>query len=220
MNLAKNFKQVQQRIRQSLAHCGRDVSSLRLVVASKGRSAIALRGLYDLGQRAFGENYFGELEGKACELADLDIDWVYIGALQSNKIKRLVSLCSEIQTLSSVKHGRYVARYAKELHKAPFSVYIQVNIGEERSKSGVLAADCLALAAELEAIDGLRLEGVMAIPPALNEDGDELPETYRALAELSRRVGAGKLSLGMSRDLDFAIKAGSTCVRVGRALFV
>lgn len=197
----------------------------RLIAVSKGQSPEKIRALYHLGQREFGENYADELALKAEALRDLQIKWIFIGHLQSNKIQRLVNITSEIQTISSMKHARYVARYSADLGKKNFPIFIEVNAADESAKAGVSPAATPALAKEIQTeFPGLDLRGIMTVPPDIYNDSafppeSLLPELYLQLKTLAAKVGQGELSLGMSNDLHLALRAGSTCVRIGRALF-
>ena len=201
----------------------------RLIAVSKGQSPEKIRDLYRRGQREFGENYLQELELKAAALADLpDLRWIFIGQLQSNKIQRIVAVASEIQTVASEKHLRYIDRYARETGKLGFPVFIEINAGDEPSKAGVTADGLPGLVAKVatgEGMSGIRLQGIMAIPPVEITDGDfalvekEPPELFRSMRRLADTVGMGKLSLGMSSDYRTALAVGSDCVRIGRSLF-
>ena len=201
----------------------------RLIAVSKGQSPEKIRDLYRRGQREFGENYLQELELKAAALADLpDLRWIFIGQLQSNKIQRIVAVASEIQTAARDKHLRYIDRYAREAGKSGFPVFIEINAGDEPSKAGVTADGLPGLVAKVatgEGMSGIRLQGIMAIPPVEITDGDfalvekEPPELFRSMRRLADTVGMGKLSLGMSSDYRTALAAGSDCVRIGRSLF-
>jgi len=196
---------------------------VRLIAVSKGQAADKIRRLYHEGQREFGENYLDELEKKADDLRDLpDLRWIYIGQLQSNKIQRIMRVAAEIQTVSTEKHVRYIARYAAELGVAPYPVFIEVNCDEEQ-KGGIPRAAVPALAADiLRNFPALKLKGIMAVPPAQYTDeicGAAIPALYTDLTKLAHTVGGGEISLGMTADRGIALAAGSTCLRVGRALF-
>lgn len=196
----------------------------RLIAVTKGRSVADIKRLYQEGQREFGENYLDELGNKAQQLNDLkDLRWIFIGTLQSNKIKRLAAICVEIQTVASLKHARHLERFIVDSDKvASFPIYLAVNIGDEQQKSGVSLNKVPEIVNQIEEnCPHLQLEGLMAIPPQQYTDDNysELPPLYRQLAQTAQHCGAGKLSLGMSADLRLAIMAGSSCLRVGRDLF-
>ena len=218
--LQQNFRRVHTKIEQLCRAAGRPPP--RLIVASKGRSVAAITALHAMGQRDFGENYLTELEQKAQQLQALNLNWIFIGVLQSNKIARIVRFCNEIQSLASLKHARYIDRYAAQFDKQPFPVYLAVNIGAEPQKTGFAVAGVESAAAQIVThCPQLQLEGIMAVPPSTycDRNWQQLPPPYRTLQQLASRCGNGKLSLGMSADLALALRAGSTCVRIGRDFF-
>jgi pyridoxal phosphate enzyme (YggS family) len=195
-----------------------------MIAVSKTKSTQDIEKVYHEGQRDFGENYADELIQKARSLKHLkDINWVFIGPLQSNKIQRLVEVCSEIQTVSSLKHARYIQRYASELHKTAFPVWIQVNIASEAQKHGVALSELQELQTFIESqCPNLELNGIMVVPPASYSDDaypDSAPKLYMEIASTAKSVGKGKISLGMTSDLNIAVAAGSHCVRIGTAVF-
>jgi hypothetical protein len=193
----------------------------RLIAVSKGQSAARIRELFHLGQRQFGENYVQELLTKAADLADLPIEWVFIGHLQSNKIRKLATICTEVQTLAQWSHAEQLARCIRELKKAPFPVFLEVKLDESETKIGLAWDDILAFCERVQTeLPELSVQGIMAIPPDSYQDAnsDEVPKLYADLRTLASEAGAGQLSLGMSGDLDIALAAGSNVVRIGQAL--
>jgi PLP dependent protein len=196
---------------------------VRLLAVSKTHPAASIRTLYELGQRDFGENYVQEMVAKAAELSDLaDLRWNFIGRIQSNKMAAIVRVAAAVQSLGSERHARLLAQAAKvHAPRLPLPVHILVNAGDESTKDGVGMADVLALAHVIEReLPELALCGIMAIPPPLMDANQtNAPELYLQLRALADQVGAGDLSLGMSGDLRPAIAAGTTCVRIGTALF-
>ena len=218
--LQNNFLRVKTKISTLCTTAARQPP--RLLVASKGRDATAIAALHAIGQREFGENFTTELEQKAQQLQHLDINWVYIGVLQSNKIARLVRRCTELQSLASRKHANYANRYAAQYGKQPFPVYLAVNIGNEPQKQGFTANAVVAAAQDIATnCKNLQIEGIMAVPPSIYNDNDyqQPPPAYHELRRLASCCGRGKLSLGMSADLALALHAGTDCVRIGRELF-
>ncbi len=221
MNLQTSYSTIQKRIKKACEECRRDPKSIRLIVASKAQSAERIGELHKLGQIHFGENYAQELFDKA-EFLPKSIEWSYIGHLQSNKIKRIVNYAQEIQSLASLKHAELIARHAQELGKAPYRVYIEVQVPGDESKDGVPWNEVLSFSQTLRKNfpEKLLVEGVMAIPPQSfakhwNEEAESL---YKNLRLLANSIGAGKLSLGMSQDLEHAIKCGTDIIRVGSAI--
>ena len=212
------------RLRAAAVAAGRPPDAARLLLATKTqppeRIAAALAG----GHRLIGENRAQELRDKAPALAGLAPEWHFIGPLQKNKIKYVVGTAALIHSVDSLELGEAIAAEARR--RAPGGVQdvlLQVNIGREPSKAGASPEAALALAAALAALPGLRLRGLMAIPPA-----EEAPAAARAwfdavaaLAEAGRARGLElpELSMGMSGDYGEAVAAGATLVRLGTAVF-
>ncbi len=212
--LQANLQTLHTRIATACTRVGRDPSTVELLPVTKGHGAEKIRELYKLGFRRFGENYVQEMEQKARELAELrDIHWVFLGRVQSNKIKNLVMVCNEVQALESLSHATYLSKGAK----GPFRVYISANCGLEAHKTGIPLAEVEAFARELQVYPQLEVQGIFAIPPE-QLDPTVRQDLYAQLATLAGKIGKGRLSLGMSQDLEAAIEAGSTLVRVGTAL--
>lgn len=216
---------VRHSLAEAAARANRDPRSVRLLAASKAQSVQKIRELQALGVDEFGENYAQEMAAKVAELAATapaasPPRFVFIGTVQSNKIATIVAAASEIQSVGSVRHARLIAAAARSLGKSPYPIYLLVNAGDETTKSGLALADVETVATAVAAMPELDLQGLMAIPPPLtSQDASEVPELYRSLRRLASRIGRGKLSLGMSGDLDVAIAAGTDCVRIGTALF-
>lgn len=225
--IAARLRTFQDRLRGISERLGRSPSSVRLLAVSKTHSAESIATLYGLGVREFGENYAQELAKKSTFLGQLGVRFVFIGTVQSNKISMIVRHAAEIQSVASLRHAKIIAQEAARLGKTPYPVYLLVNAGDEASKSGVALREVLPLAKAIqESCPELDLQGLMAIPPPLEEDDEErgkthlkVPPLYRDLRELANQVGRGLLSLGMSDDLEEALAAGSDCIRIGTALF-
>ena len=217
--LKENYIKIQNAIHEARKQ-SKDQKEVRLLAVSKKQSIEKVEALFELGQKEFAENYLQELKIKAKAFSGPL--WVFIGRLQSNKIKQIVSLCSEIQSVSSFEHARQVASAAREFKKVPYPVYLLVNLGGESSKDGVLLSDVEEFSKKLEEhFPELKIEGLMSIPPRVDFslEEDRATKMYNELWEKAKIVGQGKLSLGMSEDLEQAIRAGSDCVRIGTALF-
>ncbi|HEX9241238.1 MAG TPA: YggS family pyridoxal phosphate-dependent enzyme [Anaeromyxobacter sp.] len=190
-------------------------AGVTLVAVSKTHPAGAIREAYAAGLRDFGENYAQEWREKADALADLaDLRWHFIGGLQTNKVKYLAGRVAAIHTLDRPELAREVSRrfHAKG---ATARVYLEVNTGGEATKSGCAPADAPALAEAARALPALELAGVMGIPPP----GEDPRPHFRMLRALRDRLGLAGLSIGMSADWRVAIEEGSTCVRIGTAIF-
>jgi hypothetical protein len=212
--LAENLVAVRERIAHAAERAGRDPSGILLLAVTKVFPAEVIRAAYELGLRDFGENYVQEFEGKAPEVSGLaGARFHFIGHLQSNKAARAAELFQVLQTVDSAKLARRLDAAGR-----PLDVLIEVKLGGEEAKSGVAPE---GLAAVLDAVRGcanLRLRGLMTMPP-WSEDPEAPRPIFRRLRELAKEHGLSALSMGMSHDLETAIEEGSTCVRVGTALF-
>jgi pyridoxal phosphate enzyme (YggS family) len=215
------YLKIKERISLACGTHQRHAQNIRLLAVSKNQSIAKIEELFQAGQREFAENYLTELQTKAAQLKNLAISWIFIGRLQSNKIKRVVEIADEIQSVAAFKHLEYIARYAEECGKCPYPIYLEVNAGEEASKGGWQIGELPEVIARIAVeFPGLDVQGLMAIPPrfAASEAAAQA-ELYRLLREEARKVGRGKLSLGMSEDMEAAIAAESDCLRIGTALF-
>jgi pyridoxal phosphate enzyme (YggS family) len=222
-DLAGNLRAVRSRIDAAARSAGRDPASVALLAVSKTFAADDVRALAALGQRDFGENRAQELLGKAEELADLPLRWHFIGQLQRNKAAAVGRLGAVVHTVDRPSLARTLDGVGREGER-PVDVLIQVDLGGaegEIAARGGAAPDAVpALADLVSSCAGLRLRGLMAVAPR----GEEPGPAFERLAALAARVradhpGAVELSAGMSADLEKAVAAGATVVRVGTALF-
>jgi PLP dependent protein len=204
---------VRERIRDAAARAGRDPSEIELVAVSKRHGIPAIRAAYAAGQRDFGENYAQELAEKADALVDLpDLRFHFIGHLQRNRAKLVAARVAMVHTVDSVELAKALERRTEGTHPR---LLIQVNVADEAQKSGVASDAVEALRDRILRETSLEVVGLMTIPPA---EGD--PRRYfDALADLARSLELPELSMGMSDDLEAAIAAGATLVRVGTAIF-
>ena len=202
------------RISRAAERSRRDPSRILLLAVTKVFPATLIREAYELGLRAFGENYVQEFEGKAPELGSLsDARFHLIGHLQSNKSKKAAEIFHTIQTVDSAK----LARRLNETGRA-LDVMLEVKLSEEEAKSGASPDELSELIAAVRECPRLRLQGLMTMPP-WSDDPEAARPYFRRLRELGERHNLSGLSMGMSHDLEAAIEEGSTCVRVGTALF-
>ncbi|MCG9730036.1 YggS family pyridoxal phosphate-dependent enzyme [Shewanella sp. Isolate13] len=214
----------QSRIAQAAQNSSRRVEDVQLLAVSKTKPNSQIIEAYHAGQRRFGENYVQEGESKINALSQEfpDIEWHFIGPLQSNKTKVVATLFDWMHTVEREKIAQRLNDQRPE-SMPPLNICIQVNISQEASKSGVEASDVIALADKIAQLPNLTLRGLMAIPSA---DVDEqtatqelaaLQSLYQQLAE--RFDSIDTLSVGMSNDLELAVAHGSTMVRIGSAIF-
>ncbi len=227
--IADNLQQVHDRIAQACAAAGRDPASVSLLAVSKTFGPEAVLQAAQAGQRAFGENYIQEAVEKIAALQQMDVptlQWHCIGPVQSNKTRLVAEHFDWMHTLDRAKIAERLAAQ-RPAHKAPLQVCIQVNVDGGPTKSGVLPDEALVLAQTVAALPQLRLRGVMSIPEPAADYAAQYALHQRARAVFDRIRGSGlsglecfdTLSLGMTADLDAAIAAGSTLVRVGTGIF-
>ena len=222
--VARHLDEVRQRIAKAAADASRDASSVELLAVSKTFPAEDVRAAFNAGQRAFGENYVQEAVAKIAELADLrsEIEWHFIGPLQSNKTKVVAENFDWVHSVDRLKIAQRLSEQRPD-GMAPLNVCLQINVSGEESKSGVAPDEALTLARQIAALPSLRFRGLMAIPePAATLDEQRAP--HRRLRELLDALRADgleleTLSMGMSADLEAAILEGATMVRIGTAIF-
>ncbi|HEV7189156.1 MAG TPA: YggS family pyridoxal phosphate-dependent enzyme [Blastococcus sp.] len=222
-DLAANLEAVRARIDAAARAAGREPAEVALLAVSKTWPADDVRALAALGQRDFGENRAQELLRKAGELTDLPLRWHFIGQLQRNKAAAVARLGAVVHTVDRASLAGTLDRAGQEGER-PLDVLVQVDLGgvagEIAARGGAAPADVPGLADVVAASAGLRLRGLMAVAPR----GEEPGPAFERLAALAARVradhpGAAELSAGMSGDLEEAVAAGATIVRVGTALF-
>lgn len=220
--IAARLAAVRQRIAAAARAAGRDPGEVRLVGVSKRQPAEAVRAALDAGLRDFGENFVQEALDKMNALGETAARWHFIGALQSNKTAVVAERFDWVHSVDRLKLARRLSAQRPE-GLAPLKLCVQVNIGDEQSKSGVAPAETAALAREIAALPRLALRGLMAVPPPESDPGRQRA-WCRQLAELYAALRAGglpldTLSMGMSADLEAAIAEGATLVRIGTAIF-
>ncbi|WNY85749.1 YggS family pyridoxal phosphate-dependent enzyme [Leclercia adecarboxylata] len=224
-DIAHNLAQVRDKISAAATGCGRASEEVTLLAVSKTKPASAIAEAIDAGQRMFGENYVQEGVEKIRhfrEKGTADLQWHFIGPLQSNK-SRLVA--EHFDWCHTVDRLRIATRLSEQrpAEMPPLNVLIQINISDENSKSGIALEELEQLAEQVAALPGLRLRGLMAIP-APETDYDRQFAVARQMAVAfealkTRYPTVDTLSLGMTDDMAAAIAAGSTMVRIGTAIF-
>ncbi|HEU5074830.1 MAG TPA: YggS family pyridoxal phosphate-dependent enzyme [Polyangiaceae bacterium] len=231
--MRERLERVRQRIAEAAAASGRHASEVRLLAVSKTKPGAVIREAYAAGQRDFGENYLQELVRKAEELSELgDIRWHMIGHLQTNKTKLAAHYASMVHTVASPRVVDALARRRREwaeegagrpAHLAtPLPVLVEVNIAGEAQKSGCAPGELGEILAAIQREPWLALRGLMTVPPFTDEVGvaRRCFESLRALRDAhGGPERLPELSMGMSDDLEAAIAAGATIVRVGTAIF-
>lgn len=222
--VAERLAKISKRLGDACRRAGREPSEVTLVAVSKRHPASKVREAAAAGLRVFGENHVQEGVGKAAELPP-DLEWHLIGPMQSNKVRPAVETFDVLHAVDRVKIARRVAKEClRQSRDVP--VFVQVNVGEEESKHGFPVEGFEAAVRPLAQIKGLRIAGLMAIPP-WEDDPEDARRWFRRLRELRDQAVSwsdwqgfpGLLSMGMSHDFEVAIEEGATHVRVGTDLF-
>ena len=220
--VTSRLQAVRARIAGVAQSVGRQPDEIILLVASKTHSAERVREAWNAGQTIFGENYLQEALAKMPALADLPIEWHFIGPIQSNKTKRIAENFVWVHSVDRVK---IADRLAKDRHESlpPLQICLQVNVSGEASKSGVAPEELASLAAHIVRLPRLKLRGLMAVPELTTATALQRSQ-FHMLWELFARLKRDgyeldTLSMGMSEDMDIAIAEGATMVRVGTAIF-
>lgn len=226
IDIGANLEAVQKRIAAAAARANRDPSEVRLVSVSKMHPADVVRQAIKAGATVFGENKVQEAESKITGIGREAAEWHLIGHLQSNKARRAVQLFDVIQSVDSLELARRLERICEEEGRDELSIFVQVDLAREETKSGIAESELPELAAFLEASDHLKFNGLMILPPFF-EDAEKTRGYFKRLREIRDEMfeqnafadGRGELSMGMSHDLEVAIEEGATIVRVGTAIF-
>jgi pyridoxal phosphate enzyme (YggS family) len=228
MSIADNVAQVRERIIRAAARVGRNPDSITLMGVSKMIEPERIRQAYEAGIRVFGENRVQEFGEKAEALIEIkDAEWHLIGHLQSNKVKKASELFQAIDSVDSLRLAEKLNQAAGQTGRK-LGVLIEIKVGEEESKTGipVSSPELDELLRAARQFDHLRIRGLMAVPP-FTENPEGTRPFFRLLRDLRDTIAARRmpgvemdmLSMGMSHDFEVAIEEGSTCVRVGTAIF-
>jgi pyridoxal phosphate enzyme (YggS family) len=227
MSIAENIARVRERVDAAARRAGRDPNEIALMAVSKTHPAETILEAFAAGQRLFGENRVQEFVEKHAALADLtDAEFHLIGHLQSNKSAKAAELFHAIDSVDSLRLAERL-NSAAEANGKKLRVLIEINVGGEDAKAG-LAPESPEITQILEAasrLTNIEIQGLMTVPP-FTEDPEGARPYFRRLRELRdelarqyRHVNLAELSMGMSHDFEVAIGEGSTCVRVGTAIF-
>ena len=228
MSIAENIATVCERVDECARRAGRHSGDVALMAVSKTHPPERIREAYASGVRLFGENRVQEFASKAGALAELaEAEWHMIGHLQTNKAARAAELFDAVDSVDSVKLAEKLDTAARALGKR-LSVLIEINVAGEAAKSGVApgSGELEELLLRAPQFHGLVVRGLMTVPPYTADPGEARPY-FRKLRALRDAIAARKLpaigmevlSMGMSHDFEIAIEEGSTCVRVGTAIF-
>jgi len=212
--ISENVQGVKARIARAAHAAGRAPESVTLLAVSKTHSVDRVREACAAGLHAFGENYVQEAIAKMEGLTG--VEWHLIGPLQSNKSRLAAERFDWVQSVDRAKIAQRLSEQ-RPAHLAPLNVLVQVNVSAEASKSGARVEEVTSLAAAVAALPRLRLRGLMAIPAPGSDSGfARMKALYESLAP---QFGFDTLSMGMTDDMEQAIAAGATMVRIGTAIF-
>ncbi|WP_142804758.1 YggS family pyridoxal phosphate-dependent enzyme [Tepidiphilus sp. J10] len=220
--LCHRLDALRARVAEAEVRAGRPPGSVTIVAVSKTQPPQAVRAAFACGQRVFGENYVQEGVAKVEALADLPLEWHFIGPIQSNKTRAIAEHFAWVHSLDRLKVAERLAAQ-RPAALGPLQVLLQVNVSGEASKSGVAPAEVPALAQAVASLPGLRLRGLMCIPEPTSDEA-VLRARFRTLRccleDLrARGLELDVLSMGMSGDFPLAIEEGATHVRLGTAIF-
>jgi pyridoxal phosphate enzyme (YggS family) len=221
-SIARRLAAVRERVAAAALAAGRAPAEVRIVGVSKKQPLAAVRAALAAGLEDFGENFLQEALGKIDGLGASPARWHFIGALQSNKTAAVAERFDWVHSVDRLKLAERLSRQRPDGIE-PLNVCVQVNIGDEHSKSGAAPGEAAELARQVAALPRLRLRGLMAVPPP-ETDPERQRAWCRQLATLYRRLqqeglALDTLSMGMSDDLEAAIAEGATMVRIGTAIF-
>ncbi len=225
-NLRENLAEIRRRINKSAEKSQRSADAIKLIAVSKTHPAADLLAAMQAGANIFGENKVQEAEGKIRQIGREKAEWHLIGNLQSNKARKAVRLFDVIHTLDSVELAERLERICIEENVANLSVFAQIDLAKEPTKSGIDERDLPELIAFLKNCARLKFDGLMTIPP-FDDDAEKTRPYFRRLREIRDELKAqnafsndfGELSMGMSGDFETAIEEGATLVRIGTAIF-
>ncbi|MBW2653675.1 MAG: YggS family pyridoxal phosphate-dependent enzyme [Deltaproteobacteria bacterium] len=223
--IKNNFDRINKEIMSTALSCGRNIDTIQLIAVSKRKSVETIMEGIKAGAKHFGENYIQEAVEKIDRIGKDGIYWHFIGHLQSNKAKFAVQYFDYIHTVDTLKLAKAIDQQAKKIDKVQ-KILVQVNISEEKTKSGSNTKDTLQLAEQISLFKNLSLQGLMCMPPYFL-DPEKARIYFKQLDHIKERIIALKLdnvsmehlSMGMSNDFKVAIEEGSTMVRVGTSLF-
>ena len=221
-SVSANLVKVRKRIELACEAVGRAPNAVKLLAVSKTMPAQAVRDAFAAGQLAFGENYIQEGVDKIASLVDLPIEWHCIGPIQSNKTKLVAENFAWVHSIDRLKIAERLSAQ-RSPHLPPLQVCLQVNVDGGSNKSGVAPAELLALAQAVAKLPHLQLRGIMTIPEPTETEAATRAVHHQAKSLFDNLKTAGlaidTLSMGMTGDLEAAVAEGSTCVRVGTAIF-
>ncbi|MCC5014182.1 MULTISPECIES: YggS family pyridoxal phosphate-dependent enzyme [unclassified Legionella] len=223
MTISDRVHQIQTLITTATERYEREANTVKLLAVSKGQSSDAIKQAFEAGISDFGENYLQEAQVKIHALSDLAIHWHFIGPIQSNKTRGIAQDFEWVHSVGREEIAMMLAKY-RPAHLPALNICLQINLDEEESKSGVSPIQAEKLALFVGQLPSLTLRGLMTIPRPQDNTQQQYESFLRLaslLADLNKKLNLSMdtLSMGMSDDFEAAIRAGSTLVRIGRAIF-
>ena len=222
--IAANIAKINARIEHACRKAGRNRADVRLIAVSKIKLAEQIEEAFHAGQTLFGESYVQEFRDKS-PLVTVPVEWHFIGGLQSNKVKSLRGKVAMIHSVDRISLAEEINRQWERLD-ATIDITLQVNVGDEPTKSGCAPEELESLVQAVAALPNVKIRGLMCLPP-YTDDSEQVRPFFRQLHELAQQVDQlglpnvemKELSMGMSGDFEIAIEEGATLVRVGTAIF-
>lgn len=222
MRIKDNYEKIMNNIAKACQRVDRKPEEVTLMGVAKAQPSERIKEAYDCGLRLVGENKTQESEIHQADLADLKIDWHFIGKLQKNKINRILKSFDFIQSVDGVKSLEHIHKRVSEV----IDVFIEINIGEEKNKSGFTVDGLKKALNYISILNRVRITGLMTIPP-YSDDPEDMRPYFRSMRELKEELDSMNLSnfsiqhlsMGMTEDYEIAVEEGATIVRIGTALF-
>ncbi|MGH9390461.1 MAG: YggS family pyridoxal phosphate-dependent enzyme [Vicinamibacteria bacterium] len=216
LDIKENVARVRRRIERAAERCGRDAARIQLLAVTKTVDPRTIAAAIDAGLREFGESYVQEAKEKIPKVSGARC-WHLVGHLQRNKASDAVRLFATLHSIDSLSLAEGLARRARAEGR-DIDIFTQVNLAGEKTKRGFKADELEDAVEEIRRLSGLRLRGLMAVPP-YERDPEEARPYFRRLRNLAERHNLPDLSMGMTHDFEIAIEEGATIVRVGTAIF-
>ena len=221
-DIAQRYQSILAKIKQYEIKYKRDSGSVNLIAVSKTKPAYMIREMAESGQRAFGENYLQESLQKQNELKDLNLEWHFIGHIQSNKTRDIAENFNWAHGVDRIKIARRLSDQ-RPAGLSPINICLQVNLEGEISKSGVKPDEVITMASEISTLPNINLRGLMAIPSP-DKTHDQQRRVFKIMKTLLDQLNTSAmqydvLSMGMTDDMEAAIAEGATHIRIGTALF-
>jgi pyridoxal phosphate enzyme (YggS family) len=224
-DIKENYDKIYQQVKDAAVSCSRKPEDVKLIAVSKRKSVELMLNALDAGAKEFGENYIQEAVEKIERIGKDKACWHFIGHLQSNKAKLAVNYFDYIHTVDTVKLAKQINNQANNINKIQ-KILVQVNIGDEKTKSGSNIEQVLEVIKQISTFDNISIRGLMCMPPYSSEP-EEARGYFKKLVSIKEgiltlgieNISMEHLSMGMSNDFKVAIEEGSTMVRVGTSIF-